>query len=442
MKNLKFYKSAVAVFLTVLFLLFLSIETYASWQGNTLYVSIKNGNNKNDGSRGNPLKDIDKAIQKAAPGTEIKITEGITSGTFGIGYLESDKPLKLFGSYDDGFNRQDIINHPTVFQPDNPSGGKSRKALLKFTKDISGTIIDGIVFDMGERNAYSPKEGIIQGAEGGRMLQPTENPGNGKNSTVNEPCIQIVSAANGGDLTVQNCVFVNGANFAFQAGLRSGKYTIQNNIFVANKMATIEIFGTCAGSNQTKNMTLCGEVEIKYNTILFTWSRLKDFLDMGYGVRIMTKCKYNIHHNIIGGSILAAIDHSRFNKDEWVKIDNNTFFVNKQADLFYTPASNTKLNLKVEQFGDLVLGSVTGNVSEIPKGLKINKAYLEGFLNARYNETTDYNPDSPSNQWREAMGMNKQGKISSTVSMFANKYPWKEAINLFGNLEGIGAQKP
>lgn len=406
-----------------------------------IYVSIAKGNNKNDGSQGSPVKEIDKAVQMAEPGAEIKVAGGKYSGTFNIGYIETNKPIQLFGSYDEDFTKQDIIAHPSVFQPDNAVGGKNRKALLKFTKDVAGTIIDGIVWEMGERNAYSGKEGFVTGVEGGRLLMPTEYPPTG-NSTTAEPCIQIVSASSGGDVTIQNCVFVNGASFALQAGHRSGKFTIKNNVFVANKMAAIEIFGTCAGSNQNKDMTLCGEVEVAYNTILFTWSRLKDFNDMGYGVRIMTKCSYNIHNNIIGGAVLAAIDHSRFTKNEWVKVDNNIFFVNKQADFYYTPASNTSLNLKVEQFGDLEIGSASGNKDEIPQSLKVNKAYLEGFLNARYSEKVDYNPDSPANQWRAAMGMNKQGKIQSTVSMFMNKYPWKETLDLFGSVPGFGAQKP
>jgi hypothetical protein len=40
------------------------------------------------------------------------------------------------------------------------------------------------------------------------------------------------------------------------------------------------------------------------------------------------------------------------------------------------------------------------------------------------------------------MGMNKQGTIKSQATMFANKYPWKDAISLFGNVNGFGAQKP
>ena len=40
------------------------------------------------------------------------------------------------------------------------------------------------------------------------------------------------------------------------------------------------------------------------------------------------------------------------------------------------------------------------------------------------------------------MGMNKQGSISSKVSMFMNKYPMEESLLLFGLMEGYGAQMP
>ncbi len=422
------------------FALLLVVGFYLNTSANAIYVSKTKGDNKNDGSKNSPVKEIDKAIQLVTAGGEIHIAEGVYSGTFDIGYLESDKPIKMYGSYNIDFTKRDIVNTPTIFQPDNASGGKSRKAFLKFTKDIDGTIIDGILFDMGMRNAYSTKEGFVDGVEGGRFLQPTELPPVG-NSSVTEPIIQFVSACNGGDVTIQNCVFVNGASFGIQAGLRSGTFKVLNNVFISNRMAGIEIYGTCPSTGGPNTMSLCGKVEIAYNTILFTWSRLKDFGDMGYGVRVMTKCEYNIHHNIIGGSILAGVDHSKFNKNEWVKMDNNIFFVNKQADFFYTPASNTKLNLMVSQFGDLELASTTGNKAEIPKNIPVNKAYLEGFLSARYSEQVDYDANSPSNQWREAMGMNKQGKIQSTASMFMNRYPWKESLLLFNAVAGCGAQQ-
>lgn len=405
----------------------------------TLYVSISKGSNKNDGSREAPLKNIDKAISISSPGAEIRVAGGVDVGTLGVGFIESDKAVKIFGSYDESFTTQDIVAHPTLIQPDNESARSTRKALLRFTKDVAGTVIDHIVFDAGERNAYSAKEGFVEGIEKGRLLSPTENPPVGY-PTVDEPMLSFVSATTGGDVSVQNCVFINGASFALQAGHRSGKFTVINNIFVANRMAAIEIYGTCASTGGPNTMALCGEVEIANNTILFSWSRTKDFQDMGYGVRVMTKCKYNIHHNIIGASILAGVDHTRFNKDEWVKIDNNIFFVNKDKDLHFSPASNTRLRIDAGDFGDLEVASANGNRNEIPKELDVNKAYLEGYLSARYSEKADFDRNSSANQWRSAMGMNMQGTISSNVTMFANKYPWKDALKLFGNVSNYGAQ--
>ncbi len=412
----------------------------ASQQASRIIYVMKSGSNKNDGSKESPMKNIDKAIAKAEAGDEIRIAQGTYMGTFNIGYLETDKPVKLYGSWDEQFGEQDIVNHPTVFQPDNESGGKSRKALLKFTKAVDGTVIDGIVWDMGERNCYDAKDGLVEGVEGGRMRYSSE-PSPPKNGTVEEPAISIASAAQGGDVTVQNCAFVNCAQFAIQAGHRSGTFKVINNVFVASRMAALEIYGTCAGSNQQRDMVACGDVEVAYNTILFTWSRLKDFLDMGYGVRMMTKCTYNIHHNIIGASIIGGIDNSRFCKDEYIKIDNNIMFGNKGGDLYYTPASNTKLQLTVDQFEDLEFESNSGNMGEAPE-IGVNQAYMKGFFSARYNETTNYDPNSIENQWARALGMNQQGTMSSKVSMFMNKYPWKESLSLFGASSVAGAQQP
>ncbi|MBK8610042.1 MAG: hypothetical protein IPL84_08850 [Chitinophagaceae bacterium] len=305
---------------------------------------------------------------------------------------------------------------------------------------MDGTIIDGMVWEMGERNLYHEREGFVDSVEGGRIKYATES-SNGKNSTVESPAISFASATAGGHVIIQNCVFSNCANFGIQAGVRSGSFKVINNVFVATKMAAIEIYGTCAGSNQQANMIACADVEIAYNTILFTWSRLKDFLDMGYGVRLMTKCTYNVHHNIIGASIMGGIDNSRFCKDDFIKIDNNIMFGNKGGDLYYTPASNTKLQLTVDQFGDLEFASNKGNIGKAPI-IPVYQPYLRGFYSARYSETTSYDPNSGSNQWARALGMNQQGSMTSKVSMFMNKYPWQETLKLFGASSIAGARQP
>lgn len=409
--------------------------------GKVWHVCKEGGRNKNPGTAEAPLKNIDKAIKKAKAGDTIAVCGGVYSGTFNIGYLESDKPLRLYGGFAKDFSARDVVKHATRFQPDNASGARSRKPLIRFSKEVDGTVVDGFVFDMGLRNGYSPSEGKPKDVATGMLLLPPKK-APGQKATVTESCLSIPSAAKAGEVTLRNNVFANCAKFGVQAAVRGGTLRVLNNVFVANRMAAVEAYGTCRSRGGPKSKTRCGEAEIAHNTILFSWSRTKELMDMGYGVRVMTKLGYNIHHNLIGTSVLAGIDHSRFNKDDWIKVDNNAFFVNKTADMEYSPASNTKLNLRAAQFEDLELGSVSGNTTKIPKDYPVDKAYLQGFLAARYSEKADFKPDSPANVLRAALGMNKQGKLSSQVSMYANRYPWKAALALFGALSGHGAATP
>ncbi len=64
----------------------------------------------------------------------------------------------------------------------------------------------------------------------------------------------------------------------------------------------------------------------------------------------------------------------------------------------------------------------------------------KAFLSARYTEQVDFNPDSPANLWRQAMGLNKRGEIDSAVTMFMNRYPWRDTLRLLGAMKDHGAQ--
>ena len=443
-------KNTAANLMVILFVLSLSIPVFAESvndilnpkKGKVWYVSITNGKG-NDGTKENPMKNIEKAVNKAKPGDVIAVAGGVYSGVRGCGYVIFDKSLRLYGSFSDDWEKRDVVNHPSIFQPLNQES--QRKAFFKFTnkiKDGEDIIVDGFVFDMGERNSYDETKGKPEGCETGMLLLPPQkNSVKNDKATTTEQCIQFESMSEGRNITIRNSVFVNGAKFAIQGGHKKGSFKILNNVFVSNRMAAIEIFGIGGKKGPSGPTVKDGDVEVAYNTILFSWSRIKDFLDMGYGCRVMTKLSYNIHHNIIGGNIMAGVDHSRFNKDEWLKLDNNLFFVNKGGDLEYSAASNTKELINADEFEDLDFASVVGNRNEIPNSLPIDKAYLEGFLNARYSEQADFDRDSPANMWRQAMGMNMQGKLTTKVSMFANKYPWEKTLDLFGAIDNIGAQK-
>ena len=429
----------LVLFTTLLFSATLFITTAFA---KDFYVSQKIGSNSNDATKKAPLKNIEKALKKAKAGDKIYVAEGNYFGLRGKGYLESKNPVELYGGYSSDFSKRDISKYLTLIQPTNASAKKSRKALLAFTKSKKGSkiVVEGFIFDMGMRNSYSKTKGKPKGLETGMLLLPPAKE-KGEVPTVTEQCIRFKNPASSGDVLIQNNVFLNCAKFGIQGGHKQGDFKVLNNVFVANRMASIEIFGTGGRKGPKGPTKFDGNVEIAYNTILFTWSRLKDFKDMGYGVRVMTKLSYNIHNNIFLGNLLTGVDNTRFNKNEWLKLDNNLFMLNKQGDLMYSEAGQGQLErVMIKDFGDLEFASVKGNTGKAQK-LPINQTYLTAFLNARYSEKADYDENSPANTYRAALGLNKQGKLTTKVSMFGNRYLVKDALKLFGALKDKGAQK-
>jgi hypothetical protein len=91
--------------------------------------------------------------------------------------------------------------------------------------------------------------------------------------------------------------------------------------------------------------------------------------------------------------------------------------------------------------------SEASNAQAIP-GSSANIIYVSKTNGSNRNEGSK---DSPlknldkaidlANQWRSMLGMNLQGTMTSSVTMFANKYPWQEALSLFGNVSGFVAQQ-
>ena len=156
-----------------------------------------------------------------------------------------------------------------------------------------------------------------------------------------------------------------------------------------------------------------------------------------------------ISHNIFGCSCFAALDrtHVDGNKEREAmrkeSVTDNIFFLNRQADLTL-PGGGMFMRISANDFDDVEqLEKVSGNkVLTDPKLLdgKVNKAYLAGFLNLKTSSTMNADYNSSVNQFRSAMGMNIQGTGTTTASMFANRYPWEEALALFGAVQGYGAQ--
>ncbi|UTC97225.1 DUF1565 domain-containing protein [Treponema denticola] len=423
----------------------LAVLVLANLTAAEYYVSKETGKNGNAGTKDAPFKNIEKAAEKVQPGDKIYVAEGNYYGVRDKGFIMIQKAVEIYGGYSKDFSKRDVLKYRTLVMPPASSNGTGRanKAMEFDIKNGEGKklVIDGIIFDKGLSNGYHPTKGKPQGVETGMLVLP---PGQGVNG--GEKSITTEKAIFGGsimkcDVLIQNCVFNNASNFAIQFG-GTGNVKILNNVFTANAMAACEIWGK---ENKPNAIT----VEFAYNTVLFTWPRTHAFEDMGYGFRVMTKVEVNIHHNIIGLSCLSAVDRCRIDSPasmengRKVLMDNNRFFMNKQADVTL-PGLGTFEYVWVKDFDDLDrFNSAEGNeeLKDIAS-LKnvLNKAYLAGFLNATYKEKTDYDPNSPANEFRRAMGMNQTMTVQTDVSMFANKYPQDDAVKLFGAVKGFGAQ--
>ena len=436
------------ILLTACALCATAISTFAAdW-----YVSAGTGKKKNAGNTPDaPLKAIWNALEKAAPGDTIHVAQGNYHGKTSCGWIMIDKPVSIIGGYADDFKTRDITKFPTMLKPTNEmnqtkpkmDGGTVSFAMWASANQADAlkgkdTVIDGLYIDQGDANSYHATKGKPEGVATGMYLTPPAK-GNTTYASINSAEMKGKTT---GNLTIKNCVFLNASNYAIQISHHEGDVKILNNLFINSRMQACDIL--C-----TKNQNGAVKFEFANNTALFTWSRTDEMTDMGFAVRCNAKVDANIHHNILGLSVLYGFDNSKGDdKTKKVKLDNNVFFLNKKGDAAVTISPNIKPFFVTddawEDFEDCTgMESVEKNISlkdpAVFKGI-IDQAYLAGFLSATYTEKTSYDPNSPANVFRSALGMNKVGSIQSKVSMFANRYPDENVLKFFGAMPQYGAQ--
>ena len=440
---------AVKTIFTAALICTAAVLSAADW-----YVSYSGGKNKNAGTAPNtPLKNLWKAIEKAAPGDTIRVAAGNYPGKMACGWIRIDKPLKIYGGYAPDFSERDVLKYRTMLRPTNAQNATKPSmdggTLSIVTGDTQAKrqqfgaaqiVVDGLIFDHTDANNYHGVNGKPAGFQDGMLTIP---PARG---TKPLPSIDryMLYAKTDGTLVISNCLFLNASNYAINVNHFSGKVAITNNVIINSRM-----MGANVRSSNGKLFMV--EYEFANNTVLFTWTRTKEFTDMGYGVRDNTGVVSNIHHNIIGLNCMSGFDNTMGNpKQKKTRLDRNIFFLNKKADVVLTLGSTIKF-MKVGDpgFDDMEeapgIESLEGNVALTDpakfKGV-IDEAFLKAFLSATYTEKTDFDPNSPANVFRSALGINQQGTITSKVSMFANPYPFESALKFFGAVKEFGAQAP
>ncbi len=425
----------------------------------TIYVSEANGSNRNDGSKSSPLKDIQKAVNDAPEGALIQVAQGNYLGNLDRGYIEIKKYISIVGGYSDDFSERDPIKYRTMIQPPANAGGTNANyGLLDiYVKgNRNGVVlIDGFFLDKGFMNRYrindssNPKTGTPEGCETGLMVPPGFDSGIPTMRAPTSVSGQLMHGDVEGQVTIRNCVFMNGCHFGIQMGNLGGHFDIYNNIFLANRMAACEV------RSMNKNVS---EVSVDFhnNTVLFTWRRdpMPEDKDMGYGFRYMTGVNANVYNNIFGCTDFSALDRTYIDADKNKEAErktsawNNLFFGNIEADLALPSGGGKFMRIFSKQFEDVEqLVKYENNremsESEIETLSKhIDAPYLKGFLSQEGSSVSSYNPNSSENILRSALGMNQRGTSSFTVSMYANGYPADMGTKLFGALNEYGAQIP
>ena len=416
--------------------------------GSEWYVSAA-GSNKNDGkSPETPLKNVQKALDQAADGDLILVAEGNYTGTLDQGFIEINKYVSLVGGYSQDFSERDPYSYKTYIQTD-PSHVQKNGTKASINIEVTGSrnkvvMIDGFSVDRGEQALYcapndDPVAGWPEGCLTGRKLMPGDSPGV---PTVGGAAQerQCVTGHVEGHLIIRNCVFANAVYFGIQMMSKGGNWEIYNNVFVANN------YSSCRIDSMTKDANEC-YVDFHHNTVLFSWCRDKMMEDMGYGYEFMSRVDSDVHDNIFGCSNLGAISFAHHDSNKAIdamrklNVVDNQFFMNV-ADMIIPSQSYMWLHVSCDEFEDVEGIIESGNMELTDEDfvMKINQPYLKGFANLEKVSSSSYNANSAANQVRRAFGINQQGTEITRVSMFANKYPFFEAYNLFGALEGCGAQ--
>ena len=437
-------------------------EAAVKGQGIVYYVSAAGSARADGKSADKPKKDLQAVLNlirdNGENGAVVRIAEGNYLGYMNAGYIEIYNFITLEGGWNSDFTKRDPMKYITRMEPTAEQlGTNGSKGVIQTNKALDdvnakkpkGTLtIDGIFINLGLENAYKPAD-----PSDPRNGCPNNNFETGRMEDATPPQVnhQIIHSDGwiAGNVIIRNCLIANSPYFGIQIGSRCGEVEIANNVFISNRYAAVRIDGGDKNGEAS-------HVNFHHNTVAFSWCRDKEMGDMGYGYECMTKVNCDIHHNIFACNNYAAIarTHVLSGPDKAIEakrvtnIYDNAFFMNA-ADLQLPATGGGKwTNVKAAQFEDLdeqTVPQVEGNF-ELKKGDSfinaLDKDYLEGFAKLKVVTSSDFDPNSAANIYRQAHGINMKGSETIRVSMYGNRYNFDKALKLFGAKSGYGAQKP
>lgn len=431
--------------------------------GKIYYVSI---NGKGRGADGLTPETAKKDIQAVLDmikennesGSVIRISEGNFLGKANAGYIEISSWVTLEGGWNADFTERNPHKYITRIEPTQDQlGTNGSKGLIHISglddvmaKKAKGTIvIDGIMINQGLEAFYMPNDPTDErngcpskAFETGRMIDAIP-------PQVEHPGIRSMGWI-AGNVIIRNCLIANCTYFGMQFNTRCGEIEIYNNVIISNRYGGVRISGGDKNGEAS-------HVNFHHNTVAFSWCRDKYMEDMGYGYEFMTLVNADVHHNLFVGNNYAAVarTHVLSGPDAVIEAKRVTnlyenYYILNQADLQLPAAGGGKwTNIKATDIEDMV-DEKTLPKAENNRFLDANdpalKAFDQDYLNAVANmkilsQSSSFDRNSASNQFRQATGQNMQGSETRRVSMYGNRYNFDKAMKLFGAKAGYGAQK-
>lgn len=370
------------------------------------YVSSTKGANDNDGSKASPFAEIDKALMKAKSGDTVHVSAGKYYGSGKTAFSETKEAISIIGGYNDTFSSRDFKKNMTILTGDNKSMAlNSAQPRLRILPKSGNVSVDGLVFDISERNAYLDGKVVVRKA----------NPKTGSNASLDTPTMEIGTA--GGKINITNCLLLNNTHTGIR--VKAGKdadVNIKNNWVINNAGLGLELTST------HHSATGAPKYSVSNNTILFTWKYDGYGSRGGEGISMDGVPIVSLSNNIIAFSDNYAIVNGRGNKN--LTVTDNIILNSGKADYW-----EGNLYLSVKEMSDAKLISSAKNNSSKNLTFKVDPSwanlYASRVLIDRNKVEADIQAgDTKANQLRSILGLPQQaGAIKTDANVHAHPMP-------------------
>ncbi|MBI2932576.1 MAG: hypothetical protein HYY16_13075 [Planctomycetes bacterium] len=377
------------------------------------YVSAARGKGKK-GTKEEPARDLGIITDKLKPGDVVHIAAGTYYGISETGVDEIKVPVSIIGGYSDDFTKRDPWGEfKTVFAGKNKSDNfKSNARLLVGDRRAkvagkSEILVDGIIFDNGERNGYVEDAGL--------KITRRFNPKTKTNIAPDSPGLSI-DAPEGCEITVVNCVVMNCAPHHKTGALKvfGGKGTkaaIRNNLVANNTGSGI----CCLSWHHPKDGKDLPEFVLENNTVLFTWRFDPMSTDCGSALKIESDVRVTARANVFAFSDAYGVDNAL--KSKLVSLSENLFCASMIAPYL---EFSTKMKLEGIEEEAKCVDEAKDNVKEqitvpVPEAWAVNYA-ARSVIDRQAAESAVEPLDNWQNELRRMLGLPLQGSDLKTDS--------------------------